>query len=205
MCSLYSRGYKASLPIDRTPTVLQSELMAITHGAINCLREGRRNVRVIFLTDSKAALAQLKAQCIKKKTVCRKAQERLSQNNNRVTVTYIAAYRGNIGNVEADEMAKNAADLTFVGAEPTFGISKEKLKELDRKIGKNDVDYRWRNTPGLRQSKKLIAWSTERAQEALKLIKSELKLITENFTGHGPVYYHLHNIGRARSPLCRHC
>ena len=43
------------------------------------------------------------------------------------------------------------------------------------------------------------------AQEALKLSKSELKLITEIFTGHGPVYYHLHNIGRARSPLCRHC
>ena len=114
---------------------------------------------------------------------------------------YIAAPRINKGN----EVADKQAGLTFVWPEPTCGISIERLRKLERKVRKHDVGHRWHTTPWIKQSKKLITWSTEKAKQALRLNKNELKLITKMFTGHGPVSYHLHDIGRAQSVLCRYC
>ena len=91
----------------------------------------------------------------------------------------------------------------FSGFASVSAYQRHGVRELHENTRRYDFYYRCYNTQRLQQSKKLLQWSLQKTQEAFRLSRSELKLIIEIFTGHGPVNYHLYKIGKANSPLCR--
>ena len=58
---------------------------------------------------------------------------------------------------------------------------------------------------GHRQAKDFIINSKERANQALSLKRKDLKLLTGILSGHGPLRYHLNNIGKSTTSDCRFC
>src|SRR5215510_501104 len=59
--------------------------------------------------------------------------------------------------------------------------------------------------PGLRQVKRLINLSPKNAEQLLELQKRDLRLVTNLFSGHCPLRYHLKKMGLVDSETCRFC
>ena len=88
-------------------SVVQTELIALTEAARLLIEENLEGKSIRIFSDSKNALVSLSKIEINSKTTlkCLKLLNDLSKKN-RVTLTWIKSHSGNVGNEEADRLAK---------------------------------------------------------------------------------------------------
>jgi hypothetical protein len=137
---------------------------------------------------------------------CRDALTELARQN-RVTLIWVPGHRGITGNEEADKLARQAADMPFLGPEPALGIPRCTVREAIKNWTEEQHTRAWKELPGLRHSKLFTGKPCKvQTDTLLKLNRSQLRMITAVYTGHAPVRGHLFTIGLFNGdPICRCC
>lgn len=167
-------------------TVFQAEMYAILQCvAMNNLR-AYENRRINILTDSQASLKALMSPKVTSRLVweCRQELEELAERNS-VTLFWVPGHTGIDGNEKADELARNGSSTLYFGPEPALGVPKTIIRGQVREWVKNKHKEYWGNVPGQRHGRPLIREpSKRRAEELIKLHRSQLRIITGLLTGH---------------------
>jgi hypothetical protein len=199
-------NYTESVPIGKGPSVLQAEIIAIERCAQICLLKGYRSVPITLCTDSKGALQKLKSYSFNQKSIwtCRGTLAKLAKDNHLV-LRWTPSHSGIAGNTLADSLARQAAATKIHAPEPTCGLDKDHLRETVTNWEQKRKSALWLEATGMRQAKMLIHPSAEKTKKLLLLTKGEIRQITGLLTGHYPIRYHLHKMGKAESPTCRMC
>ena len=195
-----------SLPLGKYPSVFQAEIYAINECIIKCLNKGMNDAKIFIITDSQAALKVLDAFSTKSAIVweCLQNLNTLASKNT-VVLLWVKAHIGVAGNELADKLAKKASRANFTGPEPAIGLTKNYIAS-DFEIWENNLKAQaWRSASGMRQAKSMITPSSDRSNILTELSKKELRTITGLLTGHCPLRYHLHLMGKSQLNTCRFC
>jgi ribonuclease HI len=201
----HSLGINVSYKIDDNSTVYQSEIFAIQVAANECLRKELVGKKLVFCSDSKAALNALKSVKINSKLVlnCFGQLQALGENN-LIVLKWIPAHYGFRGNETADSLAKMGAEKALIdhALSTTFTAFKSLLFQ------RNALEHEkyWLSLPGQATSKKLLVkLDGKRAKDVLCLRKSEIRMVSGCFTGHNLLNYHLSKIVMGSTTQCRFC
>lgn len=194
-----------SISLNNSSSVFQAEIFAIDQCAKECLKMGCNVDSVCIYSDSQAALRALDSYATKSKTVlnCLKSIEELSANR-KVTLKWIPAHSGFIGNEKADELAKTASSKTH--PEITLNICSSGMKNKMKSWVKTTHLKQWNCTADLRVSKMLIPFITDEIRdEILNMNRKNLRLLVGVLTGHCGLRKHLFNMKIISDPTCRFC
>ena len=190
-------------------TVFQAEVAAIGLAADTLLQGAINTPRFVkIFTDSQAALLALNNPLIRSKTVWRTAQSlnALGKIAKRVTVLWIPAHKGHLGNEQADQLAKSGTMLTGqesllrVPCPKTYVRNKIHDYEIQRWVGE------WRDSPGMSHTKQFCSGPLQnKARFVYKLARLELGRFVRIITGHNNLNAFQTRIGLWGSAECRFC
>ena len=188
-------------------TVYQAELLAIKEAA-EAMSE-RTSCNITFLTDSMSGLQALEAITIKSNTAlhCHNALSKLGTNNS-VNLRWIPGHENHAGNESADKLANEATslDTTTSGFIPMSHIKKA-IKDHVNKM--NQINSRTNMTSHVLQTiGHLNQENTKTLMKDLNNMKAkraDFRTATHIITGHAPLNYHLHKIGKTDSSICPTC
>ena len=83
-----------------------------------------------------------------------------------------------IGNEIADELAKQAALMDYVGPEPALGLSLANIKHEISQWSVQEQNKRWRNIKSCRQAKQFMqAVNIRLTQYAVRMSRKDLRLL----------------------------
>ena len=101
-------------------TVFQAEITAINMACLTLLDNNTTGKQIDFYIDSQSAIRALEAYTLINKSVmeCKRLCNKLCEMNNQVTLNWIPAHSGQLGNGIADGLAKFGASHPNEGAEP---------------------------------------------------------------------------------------
>lgn len=101
-------------------------------------------------------------------------------------------------NEKTDKLAKEAAEMPFVGPDPSCG-----LKQALHKRGHIRKASHWQNSLGQKQSKELLSGSPTLAKTVLSFSKEEL--LAEFLTSHAALKHLLHKLWKTEDQIrCLH-
>ena len=190
-------------------TVFQAEIFAIFE-AIRALLHSPLVSDVKFLkifTDSSAALLALRKRKARSRVVFYtiKILNRLAEQGVYISLVWIKAHVGHVGNERADELAKAGTEL---GDEEVSWVARPFL-DLTCATGKSmrkSWAQHWESYKEARMSKQFYkAPSSVQAKTLLKLNREEITTIITMTTGHNDLRYH-HSLRDASvHPACRLC
>ena len=111
------------------------------------------------------------------------------------------------GNEKADQLARHGASQSFIGPEPVFGVPLSSVKEaLKNEWLVIAIRDHWNRTPGHSYAKlSLPINSKQRAEQLLKLIKKNVRILTGLLTRHANLNSHFFRIRRSNEKICRLC
>jgi ribonuclease HI len=197
-----------SFPLGKFATVFQTEICAILQCACENIRRAYKNKQILLFSDSQAALRALSSPKVTSALVA-ECLDSLSvpASLNEVTLVWVPGHRGNLGNEEADNLARQASATLLLGHEPALGIPKCSAREAIKNWTEYQHHSAWRNLPGHRHGKLFTGKPCKkRAYDLLKLSSHQLKMVVAIFTGHAPVRGHLYIMGLFDGdPTCRFC
>jgi len=203
---VYGIYAEKSVPLGKTPTIFQAEVMAITTCAEMATRHTANRNEIHILSDSQAAIKALSSTNITSITVwnCLKSLKALARQR-KVHITWIPGHNGHEGNEMADRLAKQGSENAYIGPEPACGIPKSLINlELRDWEKEKNLAY-WNSLRGLRQSKRLMGSTTGQCGILKNKSKSQIRILTGLLTGHGKLNYHLKKIGLTQDDTCRLC
>ena len=188
-------------------SVYQAEIEAVLRAATTL--EPLRGDKIIFRIDNQAAVRSLSNPEIKTSQVleCVKALNVLG-NNNQVSLRWIKAHHGHIGNEQADEAAKAGAALIVQGPEPFFTVPRTALKLTVH----NHFNTKWHNE--WHRSKEYVHTKLFYPKPSVKMSKYLRNLSRENtsllvqiITGHCNMLYHSRHYKSSdeENTMCRLC
>ena len=188
-------------------TVFQAEVTAITK-AVKALETQTDAKFVKILVDSQAALQAVANPHITSKVVWRAvdALNRLAITARRITLVWIPAHKGHIGNERADELAKAGAAST----DPTRLLTTEKSSavlrsEIREKVYRDWADE-WTKYNCAHHSKGFYAGpNRQKAKFTLKLARLELGRFVRIVTGHNNLRFFQAKLRTTINPKCRFC
>ena len=203
---IFGPGVKETISLGKWPTVFQAEVYAIYICAEICLKRKYRHAKIAIFSDSQAALLALKSAKCASKLVweCSTTLRELSRQN-KVLLFWVPGHCGIEGNEHADNLARQGSARQFIGPEPFLGTSTCAIKGELKKWEMQELATLWQQSQGCRQAKQFILPNLTVARKLLLLPRSELRIITGLLTGHCPALYHLKNIGKVTSDVCRFC
>ena len=193
---------------------------------IHLLKTERRNaVKCVLNVDNQAALTAIKSEMNKSGQhlaatllkVTKKLFEDKGSNRFSLTFRWSAGHVGIIGNEDADELAKNAADRTNSDKKDlppylrkALGHSKSALRQAHNEKLKKQWAKNWTESPRYHrmQFQDLL---TPYSQKYLKYISSKeiprktASLIFQLRVGHAPINQYLHRFKKIDSPCCPAC
>jgi ribonuclease HI len=188
-------------------TVFQMEVAAISATADTLLSDGTASKDITIYSDSQAAVKALQGNKLLTKSVldCSNRLNELGRANE-VTLKWIPAHQGYIGNESADTLAKQGANDPFVGPLPSLPISLSRVKlEVHDLIAKEHKKC-YLGTPGLRQSRMFLPIPRkESGNKLLRLARTQLRDLLQIVSGHANLARHRHICGKTASPLCPSC
>ena len=165
------------------------------------------NKTITIHIDSQAAIKAVYKYIITNQTVkeTKQAINKLSQRN-KVNISWIPAHIGHAGNEIADRLAKR-------GAENREGLEEHFLpipvKETYTKIetwGEKKHQTYWDNIRTCRQTKHFCPKITNKHWKVInKMNRREAMYLTQIYTGHATVQYHLHNMKIEETNICKFC
>ena len=112
-------------------------------------------------------------------------------------------HSGTQGNKTADCLAKVGANKTFVGPEPSVGLSQSHLRTGITAWENKCKEEAWESSIGFRQAKRLLSYKIIQLGDVINMDRNRLRSITWYLTVHGPFNGHLNKIGKSPTDRCR--
>lgn len=193
------------IPLGTRASVFQAEVIAITHAAIALTERNTIGQKIIFHSDSQAALNALQSLHVTSHTVhdCATALEQLAQSND-VELQWVKAHVGLEGNETADQLAKQATEIH--GPEPFTPIPPDYIKRQLREWQILQHTTEWTNTVGHETSKEAgIRYNPAFTEALLSKRRVDVRNIIQVLTGHCGLARHLNTMHLIPSPRCQMC
>jgi hypothetical protein len=168
---------------------------------------GKSSHHIVILSDSQAALRALMGIRFSSKCVaeCASWLDRLTRSNN-VTLCWVKAHIGIMGNEIADRLAKRGADTPWWGPEPIVPIPMASVKSVIRTKIKQGYVRRWGEGTGCRQTRLFFPHlDTKRTEFLWKVSKDRLRIAVHMLTGHNLLNSHLFKMRMREDMLCEYC
>ena len=188
-------------------TVFQAELFALIEGAAACLNNNIEDSRIVFLSDSQAALLALKRYDCRSKLVkeCKDRMNTLGRRN-QVVLGWIKGHSGIEGNEIVDQLAKRGAEELFIGPEPAVGLGFNEIKGWIRNKTVESHVKEWEDSQDCMHTKYFIPRIDSTISKYLcKLGKEKVNMAVAVITGHCKLNKHLSRIGVRDSVMCELC
>ena len=166
----------------------------------------RRKQRICIRSDSQASILALKANIIKSSLVleCFRKLNNLGSRN-KVTIQWIKAHCGHLGNEEADSLAKMGAEQVRYGPEPFLPVPDSYLKNAIKDKIISTWNKTWTTTKDCRQTKDWLPTVTSKVEKYLNTIsRPDLSKLVQFITGHCNLMRHKSLQGNMK-PHCRLC
>jgi hypothetical protein len=194
-------------------TVYQAEIFAIGQAALhildhpNLISEGIKQIDII--TDSKSALGALDAISSSSKLVtdCMKTLDKLQSKVN-VSIHWIKAHVGHMGNEKADELAKLGTQKSSYHVEPIIPVPLSWTKSKIRSYLYKEWTLRWQSTNEARQTKVFFHTPNPKlSKQILMYDKPTCAKLFRWISGHSFHRYHnfLTTPDVFNDPTCRMC
>ena len=190
-------------------TVFQAEVFAIFE-AIRALLHSDCIENLKFLkifSVSSATLLALKKRKIRSRIVLYtlKNLNRLAERGVKISLVWIKAHVGHVGNERADELAKRGTEL---GDEDIVWVARPFLdltQSIEDKVRKSWT-LRWESYKEARMSKQFYKHPcSSQAKQLLKMCREEITIIITTTTGHNDLRYHHSLRNPTIPPICRLC
>jgi ribonuclease HI len=207
-CGFYceTENIALSIPLGRTVTVRQAELVAIYHCATKILEDNVAGNVAIF-TDSLGAINGLQGFKVESDLVmnCYNKPQVIAETNP-LRVVWIKSHVGIRGHDAADAAAKTAANSFVHGPEPFLPIDYLRVKSSTAKWLKERICLTWQGSFTCEQTKYFVESPCDKlTRDLLRLPKGELRMAIGLLSGHARVNYHLRNLNLRDDPDCRLC
>jgi ribonuclease HI len=184
----------------------QSEVLAISECANLILKDKPESREIVILSDSQVALRAIDSMELFKTSVktCAKRLSKLGIHN-RVTVGWVPGHKGILGNVRADQIAKQSCDnetieiTTLPSSDTTLRAIEENCMERAKKSWKScKSQYRHANLF-------IGGYAQERANQIVRGTRATARILTCIYTGHGPLSNFLVKFKKKEDATCRFC
>jgi len=168
---------KLTLPLGKYSTVFQVEIYAILACASSLYNE--HEVSIAVCSDSQAAMKALQSAKTRSSLVAetKSALGKLSTFNG-VRLLLVPGHNNVPGNETADELAKQAAAIEFIGPEPVVGISSNTAQNIISSWATSQHCLFWQSTAGCRQAKMFLQGPNKRLTRfAMGLSRKHLQFL----------------------------
>ena len=130
----------------------------------------------------------------------------MAENDNLVSLNWIPAHTGQLGNCIADGLAKLGAEQEDEGFEPRLPVSMCTIKTAIKSWGKKQQSDRWKAAQDYRQTREILpdinhSWS----RYLLRNDRNDIRILTQLVTGHANLLYHRYIMKMEESPICNRC
>jgi ribonuclease HI len=194
-------------PMGISATVFQAEVMAIIQLATTLSQEAGETPQINIYVDSYSALQSLitTEQVSGLVGECFTALTHLAVKTP-VELHWIPAHCGHSGNEQVDGLAKQAAEMPFVGPEPVIPVAPQSVWTAVRDWVRKAHSLEWRNRRDCRQTKQILTTPCVKVSEYCKnLSRSKLRVLTQVITGHSGLNSHLRVMGLVETGVCPKC
>ena len=195
-----------SFRLPNQSSVFQAEIYAIFRAARALLQSNITGVKFVkIFVDSQAALKALVNPSITSRTVSNavEALNELGRQTTSLTLVWIPAHRGFIGNERADELAKLG---TIRGKIENVGLPKSFFRSTISEVIYKYWATEWKNTPQAQHTKLFYDGPSKiKAKYVYKLARLELGRFVRIISGHNNLNSFQTRIGLHSSEMCRFC
>ena len=186
-------------------TVYQSELRAIQMAAKWFIENNVQYNIIDFYVNNQAALRSVSA------LSCRQIMTELTRkllttlgSNNILKLTYVRAHKGQVGNENADQAARDGNRAKLFGPDVPLALANAK-QMINDQIRKN-WSKEWCTVKGHRQSKYFLKGPDPKFKTLIKYSKNNISTLIRAVTGHSFMKRHQNEvINGDNDTLCRLC
>ena len=190
-------------------TVFQAEVAAVAQAAVSLLSLDDAELKYIkIFIDSQAAISALGNPHVTSSVVAdaiNKLNE-LASVARSVTLVWIPAHKGHVGNERADELAKRGSEETDPNRLLKVGLPMATLKATIKGRIYEEWKSEWTASKMAAHTKSFYAGPNEgKARFVLKLARLELGRFVRIITGHNNLGFFQNKLGLMNSGECRFC
>ena len=189
------------------PSVFQCELFALHEAADWAIANILTPSTIHFFSDSQAVINTADS------TLCNNsmARDTISLLNqlgllHKVTLFWVPGHTNVVGNDRADELARLGSDTKPIGPEPCLPFSRNHSNTEIREVTLSNHLIQYKKQDISEKGKiPLTDYLKLHRYKSLNFQAIHIKWLTWTFSGHSPLFYFQHKIGKASSPLCDFC
>ena len=199
----------ASYHLPNYSTVFQAEIIAINRACRQLIQTGTQEVKYVkFFVDSQAAITALQNPIIKSRTVWDTVNllEELADKVRRISIVWIPAHRGHVGNERADRLAKSGSDAKNAVKHLKVHQPTSKLRSNIRRAAAQEWKNEWTNLSTAHHARSFYSGPDHtKAKFVYGLARLELGRFVRIITGHNNLNFFQTKLGLWHDPFCRFC